>query len=445
MSGNDNPCQPMVISALFGFESVLPNSWVEDIFASRLACHPRFRSFLRTTPTGQHFEYLPKCEERGCVPPGVVNFVAPADSSASAAERSASFQQRMNELASAPMRVDGCLWTVHYFPGFSTCNPEKADASTILLRVHHCLGDGVGLVKYCFEFVADKHANAPSARPPPPRREAKPDQASSSFWGNPKATLKYGLHVALNAVDVFIGTFLPDTTTVFTSRALGKEKFMEWGPDLPLEDVKTVAKALGFTVNTVLSACVTTALREYLLRHGDGGMPPKGRKFHAAIAFNMHSLRSSDVSLSNKVLLLSVGLHVAEANPDLRMKLVAESVDDLKSGVKPTLVSFAMNMLMLLPSALTRPLWNRMTRRISVVWTNVPGPREKSAIAGRSIDSIKVSAPVDGDCGLAFTMFSYAGRCSLCVGGDYGRVRHPGVLIDSFVKEFRRLHAKVAG
>lgn len=412
MSRSNSPNQPMVISAMFGFESILSDGWVHDVFASRLAYHPRFRSTLRPSFTGQHFAYLPSCEKPGRVPPGVVHVEAPADSGASASERSATFRQRVNELASHPMRVDRPLWAVHYFPGYATDKPEKTDAGTILLRVHHCVGDGVGLVKYCFKFVADAKGDLDRAKPPPFRRECEAAE-KLSFWSDPLSFFKQGLLFARQVYETYGGVVVSDAKSIYNSGALGKEKFMEFSPQLPLSDVKAVAKSLGFTVNTVFSACVTAALRGYLLRHGNCDQLPDPKRFHAALAFNMHSAGPSTTSLSNKVALVPVELHISVSDPDVRMELTANDMHELKAGMRPVLVATAFKILMLLPDKLRRPLWYHMTRRASVVWTNVPGPQEKSLIDGKRIDSIGVAAPTDGDCGLVFTMFSYANQCSL--------------------------------
>jgi len=59
-----------------------------------------------------------------------------------------------------------------------------------------------------------------------------------------------------------------DSPTRFKGR-LGVKKRVAWAAPLPLEDVKVMGKALGCSINDVLLAMATGALREYLQARGD--------------------------------------------------------------------------------------------------------------------------------------------------------------------------------
>lgn len=443
MSHRDNPNQPMVITALFGFESALPDDWVESVFAARVAHHPRFRATLATTFGRKRFVPLPTCDETRRVPPGVVHTEAPVDAAASPEERVAAFRARVDALASTPLPMDQPLWAIHHFPGFVRDAPASTDASTILLRVHHCVGDGVSLVKYCFKYVADGKTEVDGVRPEiqQPRRETE-QRVVRSFCSSPRVAFSRVYQYMSDVANTFTGPFIPDATTVYSAGLLGKQKFMNFAPEIPLADVKAVSKELGFTVNTVLSACVTAAVREYMLRHGGRDKLPAASQLHAVLAFNMHVVGSTGVTLSNKVALLPIGLRVAEEDPDIRLQMVADDTNAVKVGSRPALTVAAFKVLELLPEVIRRPLWRHMTKSTTIVWTNVPGPREKVLISGKTLDSISVAAPADGHCGLVFTLFSYAGQCSLCVSGDGARIKHPDELVALFMEEFNRLQNK---
>src|SRR6266851_2694313 len=60
----------------------------------------------------------------------------------------------------------------------------------------------------------------------------------------------------------------PDPRTVFKGK-LGRRKLAAWSETLPLEDFKAIGKAHGATVNDVLVAAATGALRRYMERRGD--------------------------------------------------------------------------------------------------------------------------------------------------------------------------------
>jgi diacylglycerol O-acyltransferase / wax synthase len=438
LSDTSDPEQPPVITALFSFHAGVPAAWVDNVFAVRFAKHPRFRAALRfSAARADCFAPLPPGPY---VPNGVVHHEPPADSSATPSARAAAFRARVDALASTPLPTDCALWTVHHFPGFAVDEPAETDASTVVLRVHHVVGDGVSLVKYCFLHVADRRADSSldTAALPKPQREAAADGRV------PRPAVRPGvmgrcLQAARDAVNVFCGTFVPDSRSVLNVAPLGVSKFAHFIPpsEIPLAAVKAASRRLGVTINELFLASLTGALREYMLRHNGGaGFPTR---FHAALAYNLHSVGTQEVNLTNKVVILPAQIHLNEADAMTRLQIVAEENAQLKAGFKPAMATVAFRILQLVPSVLRVPMWRHMTRRTSVVWTNVPGPVEKVTVDGRTVDSIAFSAPASGACGSVFSLFSYAGRCSLCISGDRQRVTFPEELVSSFLRELRAL------
>ena len=59
-----------------------------------------------------------------------------------------------------------------------------------------------------------------------------------------------------------------DSPTRFKGKP-GVDKRVAWADPLPLEEVKTIGRALGASVNDLLLSCVAGALRDYLVERGD--------------------------------------------------------------------------------------------------------------------------------------------------------------------------------
>lgn len=430
------PEQPLVITALFGFSSRLPDDFVPKVFAPRFAAHPRFRSTLSFSRGTGRTSFAALAPDAPPVPPGVVFTEAAADSSATPTERAERFHARVDDIASLPIPSDGPLWRIHFFPGFVIDEPGLCEGGTVLVRIHHVCGDGVGLVNYCFETVADTVEGKEVLKFPAGRRKGDVggEHAAPSMMGRAREVLG-------DAAKVFLGVAIPDSKSVFSEGALGMRKFLHFVPPsrLKLEDLKASAKLQGGTVTGILLAALSGMCREYMLATEAPAPAFPPARFHAVLTVNNHGGGGREVSMSNELLLLPVPLHVGDEERSERLRLALADIKSLKEGRQPFFASVALKMLSVIPAALRVPLWRYFTRRASLVVTSLAGPNEKCSIGGCTIDSIAVGAPADGHCGAVATIFSYAGRCSLVFGGDKKRVTRPSELESRFFTEFEEM------
>lgn len=181
-----------------------------------------------------------------------------------------------------------------------------------------------------------------------------------------------------------------------------------------LADFKTIAKSLGVTVNDVVLAACTSALRAYLLE-GDE-LPDQPLVASVPIALHMgnaESKRSNDISM------MLIPLPVQIADPLERLRFINRATrlgkqQDAKSGgnVVQRVTEFATALAT--PGVLsgltelissyrladrTTPLWN-------VVVSNLIGPPIPLYCAGAPIEAIYPMGPVMDGVGLNFTLLS---------------------------------------
>ena len=112
---------------------------------------------------------------------------------------------------------------------------------------------------------------------------------------------------------------LPDDPQTLLKGPLGVSKRVAWADPLPLEEVKTLGRALGCTVNDVLLACASGALRGYLL---DEGGEVDGLTIRATVPVNLRPLEHAK-KLGNHFGLVFLELPVGEANPLRRLERIA--------------------------------------------------------------------------------------------------------------------------
>lgn len=185
---------------------------------------------------------------------------------------------------------------------------------------------------------------------------------------------------------------------------------------LPFDEMKALGKQVGGTVNTVVMAMCSEALRRFLK---DRSMLPKA----ALIAGVPVSLRSEgDDSMNNQVSSVRVDLATDVANPAERFKVIHASSEAAKAVVRelrPVLgvdVPFTGSpwLMTSLASLYGRSnLARQLPPAANVLISNVPGPQLPLYVAGaRMTHFYPVSIPYHGS-GLNITVQSYAGSLDI--------------------------------
>ncbi|KAF7034212.1 hypothetical protein CFC21_045260 [Triticum aestivum] len=178
-------------------------------------------------------------------------------------------------LSLLPMDRRRPLWEFHFLDF-----PSSEAASTVVLRLHHSIGDGTSITTL---LMASSRSTADPARvpamPPPPKR------TGAIYQREPRPRLSSGDYLALLAwfwsyvvlawhtlvdVTMIVATilFLSDPRTLFT-RADGVEprtrkRFVH--RTLSFDDVKLIKTAMNCTINDVLAGVTAAALSQYYFK-----------------------------------------------------------------------------------------------------------------------------------------------------------------------------------
>jgi diacylglycerol O-acyltransferase len=181
---------------------------------------------------------------------------------------------------------------------------------------------------------------------------------------------------------------------------------------VPLEDVKRVKNHFGMTVNDVVMALTSAALRRWLLDHDALPTTP-------LVAAVPVSIRTKDQAGSNgnqvSVMLAELPTHLADAEE--RMRFMRRSMLEAKRAFNAVPASLLQDLSALIPTALSglaaRALFKLATvpgLPFNLFVSNVPGPQLPLYIAGAKVEGIyPVSAVTDMTGGLNITLFSYNG------------------------------------
>ena len=335
----------------------------------------------------------------------------------------------VSELMSTALDATKPLWQVHLIDGHER-------GSVVLARIHHSIADGIALVQVMLSLTDS--SPAASARP---RRK----RSENSNSAGPLDWLSGAIKLLDNPARIAEGAYRlgrlvvlpPDPQTAFKG-PLGRRKRAAWSSTVPLDEFKAVGKAFGATVNDVLVATATGALRRYLEKRGE---PTSGVAIRASVPVNLRPLDQAH-KLGNAFGLVFLTLPVGIADPVKRLRAVKKEMDDLKRSPE-ALVAFAvLNVMGLTPVEVEKAGLRFFGSKATAVLTNVPGPREPLYIAGRKIGQVMFWVPQSGRLGLGISIISYAGGVMLGVATDEGLVRDPEKIVAEFEREFKALRQK---
>jgi WS/DGAT/MGAT family acyltransferase len=180
-----------------------------------------------------------------------------------------------------------------------------------------------------------------------------------------------------------------------------------------LAEVKAVKDAFGLTVNDVVMAMCTGALRRWLIAHGELPDEP-------LLAMVPVSVRSDQQKrdFGNQVSVMVVPLPTNEADPRERLRLMQSAMASAKDRHRAVPATLMQDFAEFVPPAIaaraTRVITGltagRMAPLFNVVISNVPGPQFPLYSAGaKMLGNYPLSAITDG-VGLNMTLMSYNGK-----------------------------------
>jgi diacylglycerol O-acyltransferase len=364
-------------------------------------------------------------------------------------------QKRMGELAMQPLDPRRPLW--HF-----ALVEDYEGGSALMVRIHHCIADGIALISVTMSLV--------DGGAPPPERKRKEAPHGAEDWiadtlikpltditvralgaagdgaakslgmlRDPQKGMSGSLDVARLAYQVISDAaalaLMPDDSRTRLKGKPGRTKRVAWCQPIPLDEVKSVGKALNCSVNDVLLSCVAGAIGEYLKSLGDD---VSGQEIRAMIPVNLRPLDQA-YKLGNRFGLVPLVLPIGVDNPIERVYEVRRRMTALKGSTQPLLAFGLLAVAGLLIKPAQEAMLNLFGKKTTAVMTNVPGPREKLKFLGSTLEQSMFWVPQSGDIGLGVSILSYGGGVQFGVITDTALCPDPQKIIDEFEPEFAKL------
>lgn len=356
-------------------------------------------------------------------------------------------EQLVSDLANTTLDFNRPLWQFHVVD-------RVGGGSALITRIHHCIADGLALVQVLLSITDEDEAAIPHPEPPRTRIEEILEPARSlieqsmhlghEFYEEALDLVQHPSHVlelarksmAMSTELAHIGLMPFDPQTRLKGKLAGRKK-VAWAPPLDLASVRAAAHALGGTVNDVLLTCASGALRAYLVEKGDA----VGQAIHGAIPFNLRSLDRPIESLGNRFGLVLVEMPIHIQDPRERFLAVQNHMRQLKSSPQPKIFYGLLEVLGRGPNLFERTALELLSKKASLVMTNVPGPLRPIYLAGARVIQPMVWVPQSGEVGVGLSILSYAGTVQFGVVSDCQLLAEPEHVVHHFLTSFNELVA----
>jgi WS/DGAT/MGAT family acyltransferase len=371
----------------------------------------------------------------------------------------AKLAEQVARIFSRPLDRARPLWELYLIYGL------QDDNVGMLTKIHHSAVDGLSGA----EIMSVLLDLTPEGREPPPRDDSPPDREPSElqmlargllgaprYWSRViralpstvpnledtpilgdipgaktlgRTTARLARALRGGESRVLERTALSPPRTSFNGRVSAHRRFA-FG-QLPLDDVKAVKNAYGFTVNDVVVALCAGAVRKWLVEHGE--LPDGPLVTQVPVSVRSEAQRGT---YGNKIGMMSVPLFSNEPDPFERLRLTHEALRTAKERHKALPAKLLQDATEFIPPAVfaraarvsfslaatRKPIWN-------LVVSNVPGPQFPLYLAGaRLVANYPVSVITDG-LGLNITVMSYCGKLDIGIVADREQMRDVWKLI----------------
>ena len=312
------------------------------------------------------------------------------------------------------------LWTCHIIEGI------EGNRFAMYFKIHHAMIDGVAGMRLV-EKSFSKDPNAKTIIPPWCVEGKRAKRLKETKLGKVKkifGALKGQVEAAPKVTQELFQTVFkemgknPDyvssfqaPSSLFNQRVSSSRRFA--AQSFELDRFRNISKALGVTINDVILAVCSGALRDYLITQD--ALPKK-----PLIAMVPASLRDDDSDMSNRITMILANLGTHKERPEERLEIIRRSVQNSKTRFKrmnsDQILNYSAFVYGLAGLNIASGIMPKR-QAFNVIISNVPGPREPLYWNGAKLDALyPASIVLDGQA-LNITMTSYLDKLEVGLTG----------------------------
>jgi WS/DGAT/MGAT family acyltransferase len=352
---------------------------------------------------------------------------------------------------SQPLDRGRPLWEMWFVEGL------EDDTFALISKTHHCMIDGISgadLISVIMEAVPNSEPGEPEPWTPRPqpsetrllidevrRRAAQPFEAIGAIRhavAHPEAALGR-IENAVSALAEALSPALKPASVTPLNVEVGPHRRFDWTA-MRVSDFKAVKNVLGGTLNDVVLATVSGALRRFFSQRGIDSDVLDVR------AMVPVSVRTHDEhgALGNRVTEMIAPLPVNVADPVARLDAVRATMGNLKES-KQALGGEVLTAIAdwTVPNILVQAVrLAGRSRPYNLVVTNVPGPQIPLYFLGAEMKTTYPVVPLFSNQALVVGLFSYNGGLYWGLNADWEELPDLHDLIAALEVSFRELQQR---
>jgi WS/DGAT/MGAT family acyltransferase len=426
----EDPTNLMMVTGVLSFDERLDPRRLRAVIEERLLAFPRFRQRVEEPPLGVGPPWW-VTDDRFRLDAHLHHVALPEPGG------KRELEALVSDLMSTPLDFSKPLWQVHLV--------DAGAGSALVSRIHHCIADGIALIQVLLSLTdsaaeprgrrSGRRVDAAGAGPSLTDAVTQLVGAGFGLLREPGRALGAATLGAAAAGTLAQISLLPSDPRTPIKGPLGTAKRAAWSEPISLAEVKAAGAAGGGTINDVLVAATTGALRRYLTGRG---VSVDELEIRVAVPVNLRPLdRAAD--LGNQFGLVFLPLPIGIDDPRERLAEVKRRMDDLKSSLQPAIAMGVLSLIGYAPSRVQPLAVQFFGSKASAVLTNVPGPREPLYMAGKRLRRAMFWVPQSGRLGLGISILSYNGEVLVGVASDAGLVPDPERIVAEFEADLAQL------
>jgi WS/DGAT/MGAT family acyltransferase len=221
---------------------------------------------------------------------------------------------------------------------------------------------------------------------------------------------------------------------------IGESRRYAWAT-VSLDDIRTVRRTFGGTVNDVALSVVSGAFRELLLSRGE---EPGPHTIRSLVPVSTRPPEAAGIP-DNRVTLMLPYLPTDIADPVLRLLAMRERIYALRNAHEPEAGETVTSLSELGPfppvAAMIRLAFHIPQRHVVTVTTNVPGPPMTLYALGREVEQLLPWVPIADRVRTGIAIYSYRGSLTFGITADYDTVPDVHVLAKGITSSMEQLLA----
>jgi diacylglycerol O-acyltransferase / wax synthase len=419
----DRPDNRMIVTSVMWFDEQLDWGAVREVLRSRLLRrYPRFTQRVVEVPA---LAWWVDADEQFDLEDHLHHVRLPAPGG------KRELQAFVSSLQHHHLPLYRPLWELHLVDGY------RDGGSAIVARIHHCIADGIALSRVLMSLtdaptqtehertrVAGHHATLISEVETLIGAIIHPSRIEEMVGEGAAVARALGTLIALP----------PDRHTSLRGKADLYKRAM-WSEPYSLLAVRDAAHDAGVTVNDLVLAAVSGALRAYLARE-DG----EAADIHAILPVNLRPLTEPlSPDLGNRFGLAFLRLPVGVDQRERRLQEVARRMNEVKRSPEGPVSLAVLDLVGRTPYSVEQSFVDIFADKGTAVITNVPGPRQPVFLAGRRLRGTVGWPPESGNLGLGISVISYDDELIIGLLADEGLVHNAEDVLTSITAELDAL------